>query len=271
MATDLSGLEDFLNKMVVRFNHPDFIEADPISIPHQFQQLQDIEIMGFWTAILSWGQRKTIINKAQELIQLMDGAPYQFILNHQEEDRKRFENFKHRTFQYTDTLYFLEFLQTYYSQNNSLETAFLTPAGDFSSAKASITQFHETFFSLPDAPKRTKKHIASPARKSTCKRLNMFLRWMVRQDNCGVDFGLWRCIPSSKLMMPFDVHVERIGRQLGLIQRKQRDWQAVEELTKQLSAFDEQDPVKYDYALFGLGVLEKTNPDFKFPITPDQI
>lgn len=248
-----SQLKEFLNKKVETYNVPGFIPLDPVSIPHRFAKLQDIEIAGFWTSILAWGQRVTIINKANELFSLMDNAPYDFILNHQESDRKRFEHFKHRTFNYTDTLYFLEFLQNHYSNFESLEDAFLIN-DQFVDIKSSLTHFREYFFDHPYAPDRTKKHIASPARKSTCKRLNMYLRWMVRKDDKGVDFGVWNRIDQSKLMMPLDVHVERHGRALGLLTRKQRDWQAVEELTFNLRKFDASDPVKYDFALFGMGV-----------------
>lgn len=262
-------LKNFLDEQVERFNEPGFIKDDPIQIPHRFSKLQDIEITGFWVAMLAWGQRKTIINKSLELIELMDGAPYDFIKNHSEHERKSFLNFKHRTFQATDTLYFLEVLQQFYQHNDSLETAFIKPAlneidaprraieGDHQRVEMALRNFHDYFFSLPDAPHRTKKHIATPARKSTCKRLNMFLRWMVRKDDKGVDFGLWNNIQASELMMPLDVHVERVARQLGLLTRKQRDWRAVVELTDQLRRFDPEDPVKYDFALFGMGVMEQ--------------
>ncbi len=252
------NLKAFLDEKVAAYNTPGFIKDDPISIPHQFSRLQDIEIMGFWVAMLAWGQRKTIINKANELIQLMDGQPYDFILNHQESDRQAFLNFKHRTFNTTDTLYFLDFFQRYYREFDSLETAFLRGLQpNDQDTKGALIAFHDFFFNHPNAPHRTRKHIATPARKSSCKRLNMFLRWMVRQDNCGVDFGLWRGIRPDQLMMPLDVHVERWARRLGLLNRQQRDWRAVEELTSQLRQFDPVDPVKYDFALFGLGVLER--------------
>lgn len=253
---DLS-LKKYLDDCVEQFNNPDFIKDDPICIPHRFDLLQDIEITAFWVSMLAWGQRKTIINKANELIKLMDDAPYDFILNHEEKDRKRFLDFKHRTFQATDTLYFLAFLQYYYQHHDSLETAFsnhLSP-DDLNTEKA-ISGFHKLFFSLPDAPIRTRKHIATPQRNSSCKRLNMFLRWMVRVDDKGVDFGLWKNIKMSQLMIPLDVHVERVARRYGLLHRKQRDWKAVTELTENLAKFDSSDPVKYDFALFGLGVLE---------------
>jgi len=253
----------FLDRCVERFNVPSFIPDDPIRIPHGFTGLQDREIMGFWVSMLAWGQRKTIINNALRLIDLMEGAPYDFILNHQESDRARFADFKHRTFQYTDTLYFLEFLQWHYRRHDSLEVAFsqfLTPASP--DAGPALIGFHDYFFSLPNAPQRTRKHVATPARKSSCKRLNMFLRWMVRRDKQGVDFGDWQQISPAQLMVPLDVHVARIATRLGLLRRTQRDWQAVEELTAALRCFDPRDPVKYDFALFGLGVLEKRQPSW---------
>ncbi len=253
-----AALKQFLDEAVQRNNQAKFIESDPIAIPHGFSQLQDIEIMGFWVAVLAWGQRKTIINKALELIELMDGAPYDFILNHRPEDRERLALFKHRTFNSTDTAYFLTFLQQYYRQYESLESAFtqfLKPnSPDISEA---LIGFHDLFFSLPDAPQRTRKHLPTPLRNSTCKRINMFLRWMVRKDGHGVDFGCWQNISPAQLLMPLDVHVDRIARRYGLLERKQSDWQAVLELTENLRQFDAQDPVKYDFALFGLGIEER--------------
>lgn len=245
-----------LDQAVLRYNQPDFIVDDPISIPHQFSRQQDREIIGFWVAMLAWGQRKTIINKATELINLMDGAPHDFVVNHQEDDLQRFLSFKHRTFQVIDTLYFLQFLQWYYRQHDSLEDAFARHlTSDAPHVGPALRGFHELFFSLPHAPQRTRKHIATPARKSSCKRLNMFLRWMVRRDDRGVDFGCWHRIQPHQLLMPLDVHVDRVARQLGLLQRKQRDWQAVLELTEAVREFSPEDPVQYDFALFGLGVL----------------
>ena len=252
----INNLQEYLDSCVEKYNQPNFIENDPICIPHQFTKLQDIEIMGFWTAMLAWGQRKTIINKANELVQLMDGSPHDFIKNHQEIDRKPFLQFKHRTFQPTDTLYFLEFFQQYYQQHSSLEDAFarFLKKEDKHTGNALIG-FHDLFFALPDSPSRTRKHIATPARNSSCKRLNMFLRWMVRKDDKGVDFGLWHNIHPRQLLMPLDVHVDRVARRFNLLQRKQRDWKTVVELTNTLKEYDSEDPVKYDFALFGLGVM----------------
>lgn len=251
-------LKAFMDEKVKIYNTPAFIPHDPISIPHLFSKQQDIEIAGFWAAVLAWGQRKTIIRKCRELFELMDGAPHDFLLNHTEDELKPFLKFKHRTFNTTDTLYFIEFLSWYYRRHSSLETAFsqfLKP-GDEHIGPA-LSGFHEFFFHLPDAPERTRKHIATPVRKAACKRLVMFLRWMVRQDQEGVDFGIWNTITPSQLICPCDVHVDRVARRLGLIKRKQTDWQTALELTANLKRFDPQDPVKYDFALFGLGVEEK--------------
>lgn len=244
-------LKKFLDDKVAQVNQNDFVNEDPILIPKRYTQKQDIEITAFWTSMFAWGQRVTIINKATELFSLMGESPHDFIINHKEKDRKRFENFKHRTFQYIDTLYFLEYLQKYYKENESLETAF-TQGPD---TKAALIAFHEAFFALPNAPTRTRKHVATPARNSSCKRLNMFLRWMVRSDASKVDFGLWKRMKPAQLMIPLDVHVERVAMKLNLLTRKQRDWKAVEELTQNLRLLDPYDPVKYDYALFGIGVL----------------
>lgn len=253
-----NNLKAILDECAEKYNHPSFIESDPICLPHRFSKRQDIEISAFWTAMLAWGQRKTIINKANELFELMDNAPFDFIKNHKEKDREPFLSFKHRTFQATDTLYFLEFLQWFYQRHDSLEEAFLKKLKkEDEHTGAALEGFHHLFFSLPDAPQRTKKHLSTPTSKSACKRLNMFLRWMVRQDEKGVDFGIWKKIKPAQLLIPLDVHVDRVARKFGLIERKQTDWLTVLELTEKLRQFDADDPVKYDFALFGLGVLEK--------------
>lgn len=256
-ASASGWLFELLESKISQYNQPGFIPHDPVSIPHLFTRQQDIEIMGFWAAVLAWGQRKTIIAKCHELIRLMDGAPYDFVRNHQPSDLKPFLSFKHRTFNDTDTLYFLHFFQHFYREHASLEEAFV-PDGDFHlhtlTAERALVRFHEVFFSLEDAPARTRKHIATPARKSSCKRLNMFLRWMVRKDDAGVDFGIWNRLKMAELVCPCDVHVERVARKLGLLHRPQTDWLAAMELTENLRQFDPADPVKYDFALFGLGV-----------------
>lgn len=254
----MNAIKDFLDEKVIQYNQPGFITLDPISIPHRFSKKQDIEISGFFAAILAWGQRKTIINKCLELFTLMDNAPHDFLLHHREEDLRSLLNFKHRTFNEVDTLYFVHFLSWYYRRFESLEDAFLIgQTGSTDSMESILTHFHEYFFSLPDAPSRTKKHIATPVRKAACKRINMYLRWMVRDDDKGVDFGLWKRIKPAQLICPCDLHVDRVGRKLGLIIRKQTDWQTALELTERLREFDPNDPVKYDFALFGLGVEEK--------------
>jgi uncharacterized protein (TIGR02757 family) len=251
-------LKSFLDKKYKQYNHPDFISNDPISIPHLFSKKQDIEIMGFIASVLAWGQRVTIINKCKELITRMDHAPYDFMLHHQDKDLKKMLDFKHRTFNDTDLLYFISFFSWFYKKNDSLENAFVKdgkyPGTDTEKA---LSDFHELFFSMEDFPERTRKHVSTPARKSACKRLNMYLRWMVRKDTSGVDFGIWGKISPSQLVCPCDVHVERVARRLGLITRPQTDWQTAIELTKKLKEFDAKDPVKYDFALFGLGVEEK--------------
>lgn len=254
----MQDLKGFLDEKVEQYNQPGFIPNDPISIPHLYQKKQDIEISGFFAAILAWGQRKTIISKCLELMEMMDHAPHDFMLNHQDSDLKVFLNFKHRTFNDIDTLYFIHFFSWFYKNHSSLEEAFLVGtnyAGD--AMEGMLIRFHELFFSLPEAPHRTKKHIATPARKSACKRMNMYLRWMVRSDRKGVDFGIWEKIKPAHLICPCDLHVDRVARKLGLITRKQTDWQTAIELTEKLREFDPQDPVKYDFALFGLGIEEK--------------
>jgi len=257
----LKNLRSFLDDKVSQFDNPDFIQDDPVSIPHLFTKKQDIEIAGFFAAIFAWGIRKTIINKCKLLLQLMDNAPYDFCLNHTENDLKKMEGFCHRTFNDTDLLYFISFFKFHYSKNKSLETAFfnhktIEPFNN-SVVEKSLNYFYQYFFSLEDIPERTRKHIASPAKNSSCKRLNMFLRWMVRNDEKGVDFGIWKNISPSQLICPVDVHVARVSRHFGLLQRKPVDWLAAIELTEELKKFDPEDPVKYDFALFGLGVLEK--------------
>lgn len=243
-------VKDLLDEMADKWNDVSFIEHDPISVPHRYSLPQDIEISGFFSAVFAWGNRTTIIRKALELMKMMDDAPYAFIQQHQDSDLKRIENFVHRTFQGTDVLYFVSFLKQHYQQHKSLEDAFL-PSGKFD-IYHSLAGFRQRFFQLPEAPERTKKHISTPESNSTCKRLNMFLRWMVRNDEKGVDFGLWKNIPVSSLVVPYDVHVAKAATSLQLLKRTQKDWKAVMELMDTLRHFDANDPVKYDFALFGL-------------------
>jgi uncharacterized protein (TIGR02757 family) len=250
-------LKRFLDKKVELYNQPAFIRNDPISIPHLFNKKQDIEIAGFFAAVFSWGNRTTIINKSKELMQRMDNAPHQFILQHSKKDLKKIIDFKHRTFNASDLLYFLQFLQGHYRKNKSLENAF---AGGMNknddTVENGLNAFRKYFF-IYEHERRTEKHIASPAFNSSCKRLNMFLRWMVRRDNKGVDFGIWEKISPSQLICPLDLHVARVAKRLKILERKQTDWLAALELTQYLRTLDSNDPVKYDFALFGLGVMEK--------------
>lgn len=254
----IENLKEFLDEKVAYYNTPDFITLDPISIPHRFSKKQDVEIAGFFAAILAWGQRKTIINKCLELMAMMDNAPHDFMMHHTEQDLKPFLKFKHRTFNDIDTLYFIHFFSQYYQNHESLEYAFTHGYKDDRNIMYDLlVNFREYFFADPISPPRTTKHIATPARKAACKRINMFLRWMVRKDENGVDFGIWDTIKPSQLICPCDVHVDRVGRKLGLISRKQTDWLTAIELTENLRSLDPEDPVKYDFALFGLGVEEK--------------
>ena len=255
---DRQRLKEFLDDKVREYNTPDFIKNDPIAIPHLFTKKQDIEIAGFFASIFAWGNRTIILNKSKQLMNLMDLAPYDFILHHHEKDLKRVLGYKHRTFNDTDLLYFILFLRHHFSHEATLETAF-TKWMDKSekNIEKALIGFHQYFFSIPDAPIRTKKHIATPSRGSTCKRLNMFLRWMVRKDNNGVDFGIWHHISPSQLICPIDVHVARVAKRFKLISRNAVDWTTALELTENLKRFDTVDPAKYDFALFGLGVVEK--------------
>ncbi|HLT93779.1 MAG TPA: TIGR02757 family protein [Membranihabitans sp.] len=250
-------MKSLLDREVDRFEQPAFIQSDPISVPHRYQYLPDIEIAGLFAAVFAWGLRKTIINKSLELMRLMDDAPYDFILNHTDQDLKVLEKFRHRTFQPPDTLYFVHFLHEYYHQYDSLEEAFRDENNEFEDLENGLNRFRDRFFSSPYALDRCRKHIPSPARNSTTKRINMYLRWMVRSSEKGVDFGLWKQISPSQLYIPLDVHVRRVATALGLLTRTQNDWKAVVELTANLQKLDPQDPVKYDFALFTMGLEER--------------
>jgi uncharacterized protein (TIGR02757 family) len=251
-------LKQFLDAKVEEYNQPGFIKEDPISVPHQFTKKQDIEIAALFASIFAWGNRTTIIQKTTELMERMDNSPHEFCLNENAERLKALEGFKHRTFTDTDLLYFVEFLSHHYRKYTSLEAAF---ALWMQPGETDITQalngFNRYFFSLEDVPYRTRKHIASPDKKSSCKRLNMFLRWMVRDDKKGVDFGLWKKIKPSQLICPIDLHVARVAKRFNMLSRPNSDWQAALELTHYLRRFDSTDPVKYDFALFTLGAIER--------------
>jgi len=251
----MENLKKLLDEKVLQYNNPNFIPQDPISVPHLFTQKQDIEIAGLFAAVFAWGNRTIIIKKSRELMQLMDMRPYDFILNHQDSDLKRLIHFKHRTFNTTDLLYFIDFLQRHYRQYDSLENAFWneqTPT-----MENGLNRFCSYFTSAEYFPQRTGKHIASPAKKSHCKRLNMYLRWMVRRDDKGVDFGLWKNIPMEALVIPIDLHVARVANQLGLLDNQPINWKTAIELTEKLRQFNPDDPVKYDFALFGMGINNK--------------
>lgn len=254
MKADVSDLKQFLDAKVDQYNRPDFIPHDPVLIPHSYKKQHDIEIAGLFAAVLAWGQRATIISKTRLLLEMMGNDPYRFLLNHKSADLKPFKFFKHRTFNGTDAIYFIKFLAQYYKKNTSLENLFLVHGKE--TVEQGLVNFYDAFFSLRNFPARTRKHIATPARKSACKRMNMYLRWMVRKDDKGVDFGIWKNISAAQLVAPCDVHVERVARKLNLIRQKQMNWQTALELTANLRKLDAADPVKYDFALFGLGIEE---------------
>lgn len=251
----LENLKKILDEKVDLFNNKDFITYDPISIPHQFFKLQDIEIAGFFAAILAWGNRTSILKSCNRLMEYMDKAPHDFVLNFEEKDFIPMQSFVHRTFNAYDLQYFLYFLKCHYRKETSLETAFLKGfTKEDIDVENALNGFYEYFFSLDWKSDRTKKHIAAPKKKSACKRLNMFLRWMVRKDEKAVDFGIWHQIKPSQLICPLDVHSSTNARRLGLLNRSQNDWKAAHELTINLRHLDPKDPVKYDFALFGMGV-----------------
>lgn len=254
---ELQRLKKLLDEKVRLYNQPSFINGDPISVPHQFTKKQDIEIAGLFAAVLAWGNRTTIINNCNKLMGWMDDAPHDFILNHKDTDLKGFLSFVHRTFNATDLLYFIAFLKYHYQQSNTLEDAFV-PQAEYEnvSVEQALIHFHNYFFSI-EHPDRTRKHIATPAKKSACKRINMYLRWMVRKDNHGVDFGIWDKISSSQLVCPLDVHVVRVAHRLELIENTNSNWNNAILLTEKLKELNPDDPAIYDYALFGLGVAER--------------
>lgn len=252
-----SDLIDLLNEKAQQYNHTDFIATDPIQIPHRFSKKEDIEIAGFLASVIAWGQRKTIINNALRLMELMDNAPHDFILNFKEKDLERFEGFVHRTFNYDDLLAFLNALQRIYRLEGGLEAAINKSfKADLKNPGSGWNTFKADFFSGPHLP-RSKKHLPDPLKGSAAKRMNMYLRWMIRADEQGVDFGIWKSMSPAQLYLPLDVHTSRVARKLNLLSRKQDDWKAVVELTEKLRRIDPHDPVKYDFALFGLGAFEK--------------
>ncbi|SNY99811.1 TIGR02757 family protein [Flagellimonas pacifica] len=248
-------LKVFLDEKVVQYNHPKFLEDDPIQVPHQFSKKEDIEISGFLTATIAWGNRKSIINNAIRLMELLDNAPHDFIANHSETDLEKLLPFVHRTFNGMDLQYFVQSLKNIYHNHGGLESIFAKYQGE-DSLQPAITELKKVFFELPHL-QRTQKHVSDPIKGSAAKRINMFLRWMVRDNSTGVDFGLWKSLNPSQLSCPLDVHSGNVARKLKLLQRKQNDAKALAELDKNLRKLDSLDPVKYDFALFGLGVFEK--------------
>lgn len=247
--------KDIADEAVLRYNQPHFIEDDPILIPHLFSKKEDIEIAGFFSATIAWGQRKTILANARKLTQLMDNAPHDFILNHSDEDLKPFVGFVHRTFQTDDLLYFIHSLKNIYSTYGGLEGIFTKGFAETQQMNSAVSFARNIFFNQEHL-KRTQKHFSDPLNGSAAKRIHMYLRWMVRKDNAGVDFGLWNNIPSSALMPPLDVHSGRVARNWKLLHRHLDDRKAVEELQSALKNWDDVDPIKYDFALYGLGVHE---------------
>ncbi len=254
---DKRSLKKLLDDKVRLYNQPSFISGDPVQVPHRFSKKQDIEIAGLFAAVLAWGNRTSIINSCNRLMAWMDDAPHDFVLNHKETDLKKMLGFAHRTFNATDLLYFVHFLHYHYSQYNSLEDAFV-PAKTYKeeTVEQALIHFHNHFFSI-EHPERTRKHISTPARGSACKRINMYLRWMVRKDDNGVDLGIWNKIKTSQLVCPLDVHVARVAFRLQLIDDEKSNWRNTLALTAQLRELNPGDPTVYDYALFGLGMAER--------------
>jgi len=250
-----SDIKEFLDEKVELYNRPSFIESDPIFIPHRYSRREDIEIAGFLTATIAWGNRKMILRNAKNMMDLLDDSPFEFVFNASEEEMEAIGRFVHRTFNSTDLIYFLKALQNIYRHKGGLETIFDTYQSK-DSLQPAIHEFHNIFFELPHQ-KRTERHVSDPFKGSAAKKINMFLRWMVRKDNKGVDFGLWDSISPSILSCPLDVHSGNIARKLGILKRKQDDAKAVAELDEVLRSFDPDDPVKYDFALFGLGAIER--------------
>ena len=255
MGQDLKELKDFLDEKVALYNNPTFIELDPIQIPHSYTRKEDIEISGFLSATISWGNRTSIVKNAKRMLAYMGDSPYDFILNHNEQHLKKMDGFVHRTFNLVDLLTFIEGLKHLYKHKNGLEGIFVKYQTN-ESLQPAIHEFKKEFFNIPHL-ERTRKHLPDPMTGSAAKKINMYLRWMIRKDNSGVDFGIWENISPSKLSCPLDVHSGNVARKLGILDRRQNDAKAVQELDSALRLWDCKDPVKYDFALFGLGVFER--------------
>jgi len=251
---DLQSLREIFDIKVLQYNNPTFIELDPIQVPHRFSLKEDIEISGFLSATISWGKRTTILKYANKMIDLLGSSPYDFIVNHKEKHLKRLESFVYRTFNSDDFLFFIKALKYIYTEREGLESIF-TKYQTSDSLQSAIHHLREEMLSIPHLS-RTRKHISDPFQGSAAKKINLFLRWMVRKDNAGVDFGIWKYIPSSSLSCPLDLHSGKVARHYGLIQRRQNDAKALIELDSNLRLMDKDDPVRYDFALFGLGYYE---------------
>lgn len=252
---ELNELKEFLDYKVKEYNSPAFIESDPISIPHRYSLKEDIEIAGFLVATISWGNRKGIVKSGERMVELLGNSPFDFVMSHKSSQLKRLDDFVHRTFNGSDLKYFIGALKRIYAKHDGMEMIFSKYSTE-DSLQPAIHQFKNYFFKAPH-PDRMSKHISDPLKGSAAKKINMYLRWMIRKDNCGVDFGLWKSISPSVLSCPLDVHSGNVARNLGLLTRKQNDSKAVQELDLALRKMDKNDPVKYDFALFGLGVFEK--------------
>lgn len=247
-------LKEFLDSKVIQYNNPDFIETDPISVPHRYAIKEDIEIAGFLAATIAWGNRKMITKNGHRIMDLLGNSPHDFILNHKTSHLDRLDGFVHRTFNSEDLKYFITALKHIYINHGSLEKVFIQYATT-DSLQVAIHQLSKIFFEIPH-PARTIKHVSDPDKNSAAKKINMYLRWMIRNDNRGVDFGIWKTLQPSQLSCPLDTHSGNVARKLGLLERKQNDSRAVIELDNSLRLLDAHDPVKYDFALFGLGVFE---------------
>ena len=254
MKLKTAELKTFLDEKVILYNNPKFIESDPIQVPHQFSKKEDIEIAGFLTATIAWGNRKSIIKNAFRMMEMLDQSPYEFVMQHQASDLDALKPFVHRTFNSDDFIQFIKSLKHIYSEHHGLEAVF-TQHAQKDSLQNSIHEFKKIFFEQPHL-ERTQKHVSDPLKNSAAKRINMYLRWMVRNDNAGVDFGIWNSLSPAQLSCPLDVHSGNVARKLGLLKRKQNDGKALAELDNNLRQLDPNDPVKYDFALFGLGVFE---------------
>lgn len=254
MGFNLKELREFLDEKVLQYNNPRFIEHDPIQVPHRYSVKEDIEISGFLAATISWGTRTSIIKSAKRMMELMGDSPYDFIMNHRDEHLKKMDGFVHRNFNSIDLQTFIEALRILYQKRNGLEGIF-TEYKTSDSIQPAIHQLKKEFFTVPYM-ERTRKHLPDPLKGSAAKKINLFLRWMIRKDDAGVDFGIWKQISPSILSCPLDVHSGRVARKLGLLHRNQNDAKAVHELNRNLRLLDDSDPVKYDFALFGLGVHE---------------